>query len=404
MKHAALSPVPRGKTGMAMFGIVMVLATLSVIATTVYTVVSTNVSISGHHKRQQQSFFQADAGIHYAQAMITEGLQNRTINIDANHVALNIPPPAGFTFDPITQLTRLADTNLWVMRVTGRTLGAATTIEAILGRRNALSNIGVFGDRELRMQPGFEVYSYDSDQVVNPTPSDSTGVAGVGSNYLVVFSPGSGVDGTIFLGADAADNVAALQGDPGVVPIETIPRVPPDPLGAIGGPLADSFLYYSNPANNDNDAAGLTDGILKLKTKESFTLTNGVYYLSEISLATQSTLEIISTPENPVVIFLTGSLVTQPSTVVASSCQTAKGLYILSNNTEGINIRPNSEFRAFVYSPYAALKVLPNDDVYGVFWGNTIDLQPNGDVFIDSSLLDDLLSGYLEVVQWREIR
>jgi prepilin-type N-terminal cleavage/methylation domain-containing protein len=41
---------------------------------------------------------------------------------------------------------------------------------------------------------------------------------------------------------------------------------------------------------------------------------------------------------------------------------------------------------------------------YGAVWGDNADLQPNGDIFIDLSLLEKMLSNRISVVSWKEIR
>lgn len=403
MKNAPTSAQTCTRDGMALFGVLMILASLSLIAGTVYTVVQTNTQVTGHHKNQQESFFQADAAIHYVQTRLGQDILSGSVNLDQSSVALNYVAPSGYTFDTVTNLTRLANTNHFLIEVTGRSRGASTTIEAILGRKNAMGKIGVFGDEDLRVQPGFDVYSYNSDDNLDPLPSDSTGAAGAGSNIQVTLQPGMTVDGTIFLG-QSVDGIQALLYGGGTTPVEEINRVTPDPLGAVGGPLALSFAHYSSDLNNDNLAAGISGNVINVNANKTFTLYSGYYYLDSVTVGSQALLQIESTPDEPVVIFLTGDFRTQPNTDLYSTSKSPRALYILSNGSGELQIQPNGEFRGFVYAPYANLDIQPNGLAHGVFWGRTVTLQPQGNLYVDNRLLDDFVSGTMEVVQWKEVR
>jgi hypothetical protein len=391
------------RRGMALFGILMILASLSLIAGTVFSVVRGNVAIAGHLMRQQESFFQADAAVQYVQSQLSRDVMDGTVDLDQPTIPLNYASPPGFSFDPVTNLTRLANPDHYLLEVTGRSQGAATRIEAVLGRENTLGRLGVFGDRDLRIQPGFDIYSYRSDKLLNPTPADSTGDAGVGSNQSVSLLPGAGVDGVIILGA-ALDGTGASIAGAGAIPVMRMARIDPDPLGAAGGPLAASFAHYSNPLNNDNVAGGIADNTIDVPNHQAFTLHGGVYYLTSFELGSHAELYIDSTPEEPAVIFLTGPFRCQPSTTFSSTSGSPRALYIFASGSGEFRIQPNSSFRGMVYAPYADLRIQPSGDLYGVFWGGEIRLQPNGDLYIDLTLLDEFKSGVLETVQWKEVR
>lgn len=141
--------------------------------------------------------------------------------------------------------------------------------------------------------------------------------------------PGAGIDGTIVLGA-AANGVGATVSGAGAIPVSRTARIHPDPLGAVGGALAASFTHYSNPLNNDNAAAGILNSQINLGSHGDFTLDSGVYYLNEFSLGSHAELHVESTPEDPAVIFLTGTLRCQPGTEFFSSSGSPRALYIFS--------------------------------------------------------------------------
>jgi hypothetical protein len=388
---------------MALFGVLALLGILGLVLGIVYTVVTTNIQIGGNSKRQQESFAQADAGIQYIQARVNADLQAGTLTLGAAAVPVNFSAPTGFHFDTVTNLTRLANRNRYLINVTGRSGTASTTIQAVLGRRNALGDMGIFGDRALLLQPGFDIYSYDSTVLRDPMPFDSTSEAGAGSNESVSVQPGASVDGVVYLGASASGIPAVYSGTT-AIPTVGIDRVTPDPLGAVGGALAASITHYSNPICNDNAAAGIVGNQIDLPGHGSFTVSAGYYFLTSFTLGSHAELTIDSTPGNPAVVFLTGEFRTQPSSRIVSTSGSPQAFYIFSSSSGEFRIQPNSEFRGFVYAPYADLLIQPNSNLYGVFWGGNIRLQPGGDLFIDSAALNDFVSGSLELVQWKEIR
>jgi len=389
--------------GLAMFGIMVILGGLSIVSAIVYTVVASNVAISGHYKYQQNSFFQADASIQYVRARLNADLRSGAVTLAGPVTTVNYSAPSSYNFDPVTELVQLANSNLYMFTVTGRARTSSTVIEAVIGQENALSNLGIFGDLDLRLQPNFDVYSYRSDALLNPTPADSTGQAGIGSNISVTIQPGTTLDGTVFIGKSPSEVQGTYSG-PGTIPVEYIDRIAPDPLGAIGGPLATSFLHYSDASNNDNIAGGIVNNVIDVPNHDTFTLYSGIYYLTDFFLGSASTLAIESTPDDPAVVYLTGEFRSQPNTIIASTSGSPAAFYLFSNSSDPIVAQPDSDFHGFVYAPYSGVVIQPNSRAMGVFWGETIRLQPNGDLYIDNRLLDDFLSGTMKLVQWKEIR
>ena len=115
-------------------------------------------------------------------------------------------------------------------------------------------------------------------------------------------------------------------------------------------------------------------------------------------------LEILATPEHPVVIFLQGGFRTQPSSIILNAQNSPRSFYIFSDSTDELRVQPNSTFMGIIYAPYADLRIQPNSDLYGLFWGRTATLQPMGDFYVDTSAQDDFLSGTMNLTQWKEIR
>lgn len=392
-----------GREGMALFAVMVILATLGLIGGTVYTVVSTNIGIGGNFLRQQESLHQAEAGVHYVAFRANAAIEAGTLTLGAQNVAVNYVAPSGYSFDPVTNLTQLAEKHIYLVTVTGRSGSARTTLEAVLGRRNLLGGIGLFGDQDVQVQPGFDIYSYDSDTVLNPTPADSTNEACIGSNITVDMQPGTLVDGVVMLGESTLGAPATYSG-PGSQPLSRTDRVDPDPLGAVGGPLENLFTYYSNPVNNNNAAAGLSGNTLRVNPNQTLTLDPGTYYLTDYYLGSNATNLFNSTPANPVVIYLDGELRTQPTSGMVTSSGSPRSVYIFSRQSDPIQLQPKGALYAFVYAPYAPLQVQPNNDAYGIFWSQTTTLQPNGDIYLDMGAIKDFVARNLVVMSTKESR
>ena len=161
---------------------------------------------------------------------------------------------------------------------------------------------------------------------------------------------------------------------------------------------------YSNPAKNNNAAAGIAGNKIDLKTKEEFTLEPGFYYLNKFETASQTTVTLNGTPDDPIVIFLDGPLFTATSTEFVMASESPRSFFIFSNSSEEIRVQPKNEFRGMVYAPYADVKIQPNSHAYGAWGANNIQLQPNGNAFVDTRTVNEFLNANMTVMHWKEVR
>jgi hypothetical protein len=386
-----------------MFGLVMIVATLSLVGTVAYTTMSNSIQITGYNMRQKESFHQADAGVLYVISEINKDIEAGTVTLSNTNLSVNYPAPNGYTFDAVTNLTQLSNPRMYLFEVTGRSGPAKTTIEGVVGQLPLLRNLGVFGDENVLVQPGFEIYSYDSTRTPFPTPLDSTGDAGVGSNGEVTLQPGASLEGRVLLGEDTSGTVAAYAGDSGISLTEG-GRISPDPLGAVGGALADVFAYYSIATNNDNASAGITGNRLRINAHTTNTLNSGKYYLNEFDMGPGSELYLDGDPDDPVLWFVEGPITTLPTCTIENVGNSPRSFFVFCNTSDTLRFQPGNTFKAIIYAPYADLRVQPGNDAYGVFWAKNILLQPVGDLYVDNSVHDDFISQNLHLVQWKELR
>jgi hypothetical protein len=379
-----------------MYVVMVTLGALSVTGLVSFNVTRTDFRITGNATSAARAFYQADSGIQYVKNRLERDLANGN-SLSALSANLDVQPPAGMQFDPVDSLAQLTDPDLYAFSVTGRNREARSTIEAVVRQALAL-DMGLFGDEVLYMYPNVNVFSYYSYQVSNPVPSDSVGGVKAGSNESLVIRPNTTLDGTFIIG----ENDFGITGTYSTShPVEEIGRVDPDPLGAVGGPIAGRISAARS--NNDNASVSLISGNqLNIKGKKTATFSAGTYYLTSLAVRSKGTLAV-DTSAGPVVIYLEGGFQTWPNCDINVQGNPAD-FRVFSNSSQMIWLRPKNDIKAFVYAPFAEIRVWPNANFCGVIWGQSVDLHPNGDIYIDLSLLENIRSSRISIVSWKEIR
>ena len=399
MKHNPYKKAA-AREGTVLVTCLILMSVLSFVAASLLRLTIPDVSASGYHKRERVAFYNAEAGVQYVVNKISEDMASGTLTLSNAIETVAYSAPAGYDFGTVTTLSRLPDGYGYMFTVTGHYENAKVVIEASAVRPRMFRNLGIFGDQELQLQPNIEVYSYDSRVILNPVVTDSTGEANSGSNESIVLRPGAVLDGLLFLGEDI---LGVPPPSPAGADAISVGRIEPDPLGAVGGPLAAGFAHYSQAANNDNATAGIAGNAINVGNGDTMTLSGGHYYLTDLYLATGSTLEIDASPDDPVIIYLHGPFRSQPNNVINYAAGRPSNFFIFCDTTDELRIQPNNDFRGFVYAPYADLKLQPNGELHGVFWGDTALLQPGNVIYIDVSLLDQFRAKYVCLYQWRQI-
>ena len=429
------------RSGAVLFFVIAMLGMVSLLAFTSYTLTRIDFRLANNRLREFRAFMNADAGIEFVKNQIEEGI-NAGVPLDTLastiHISppsglgeeqmvamsqpiysrsalsvltsmlrivgtvginpqpgLNLSPPTGLNFDPVTNLTQMADPNLYVFEVIGRDGNSRAVIEATIRQGNAIE-LGIYGDLDLDFSPNVDVYSYHSDVIQNPTPSDSTGQAIVGSNENLTIMPNVDLDGKYVIGKDPSYITGTYPTGHGV---EEVPRIHPDPLGAFGGKV-ETMIVVSR-TQNDNASASFINNSDRLRIwNSSETLTAGTYHLS--SGQVKGTLTV-DTSGGRVDIFLEGGFETWPGSDI-NVTGNPNDFRIFSNSSDLIWLRPNNTFKGFVYAPRAEIRIWPGIDFYGAVWGGNVDLHPVGDIYIDMSILDKIKSHRIQVESWKEVR
>ncbi len=390
----------RGRDGAALVISLLLIGLLSFLAATVYQLTRGEVFSAVYQQRHSTAFFQTEAGVRYALSRLSQMVYDGTLEMTNLVETVYIPPPEGYTFEPITELHRLPNGRWYSMTVTGRHENAKSVIRATVTRPRMLAGTGIFGNMDLRLQPNEEIYSYDSRDLLNPTPANSTGQANIGSNILITMLNNIILDGLVLVGMDEF-------GAQGTAPVgyeyDLVERIEPDPLGARDGPLAQFFAFYSDPAHNDNATAGILNNKVDVKPNVPLEMGGGIYYIEDMYVGPNCTINVTATPDNPAIVFLRGPMRLQPGCIFNMNNGEPTNLMIFSDSEEEVRLQPSNIFRGLVYAPYADLQIQPLGVMCGVFWGNTATLQPNEEIYIDLALLDKFRSVNVRMVQWEEI-
>lgn len=384
------------RSGMTLIVVVSFLAALFLLAGTLLAVLSANIKGTAHYHGTIKARHFAEAGVSAVLAELRSS-PNRLLQAVET---VTVTAPAGITFDPITNLYRTAERKNYLVTITGRSGDARCTIEAVIGR-NEKPLIGVFGTDQVTIKPGMGIYSYYASE--GQPPTSSTGEATVGSNVEVAGQPGHTLDGTCLLGETGGTPAVYSSPDLGAEEI-SVPEIEADPLGVVGGPLADLFAQVA--LTNDNASAiGGTQNPPYLTIDSDTTLSTGDYYVDDIHIHAHKVLTIDATG-GPVRIFLTGGMNLAAQSDLEVSPTLPSNFQLFSSSSANINLVVKDEFVGFIYAPLATVSASPNTDIFGSIYGQDVYLAPGGDLYADLDLLNTFTLAGNDVVAlfWKELR
>ena len=384
--------------------VVSMLAALSLLATLLFSVISADIRNMAHQTRASAALHQADAGVEYTKACVRADVESRALRLLEAEIDIDYPVPTGFTFDPVTRLTRLPGGDAYVFRVVGRVGQSRAAVEAVIGSGvGALGLIGCFGDGLFELKPGSYVHSYRSGD--NPNPTTSTNEATGGSNTLVKIATDGSVTGDVVLGEVLAGDPATCNNPDGPTgEVISRERVDPDPLGlTTGGPLAEDFARVAI----DNDNAQAVGGVHVppvLTITGDVILTAGEYFVDRIYVAASQKLTI-DARDGPVDLYLTGAAEFKPNSNIEVMPPLPHSFRLYSNSSASIEFYPKTDTVAFIYAPLAPLHIYPTADFLGAAWGASTYISPGGAFFIDLDFLSDFANekGPMRVLSWRRV-
>jgi len=366
-------PCGNSKDGSILFMVMTTLATLTILAGTLFSVTATDVRMSGNYKNSIEAFHNADAGMRYVEDRIMAGIAAGTVHLRGQFAPVHISTPTGFDFDPVTQLTRLGDKKSYMYRVTGRSGNARSMVEATVQKTG-----------------GYPWALFGGDHVEIRMNSKILG-GNVGSNGSInLFAMGTSIDGDATPGPGEAvtGNAAGVSGS-------TLPAtelVTLDPIDA------SDLAYYE--ATNDNAAIPpvfISGRGLVVPANDSITLPAGTYYFSDVDIGHNAAFNTIGA----VTIYVEDNVyIRQGST---SNNTDADLLRIYSTTTDIIHVMQSSEFHAHLYAPDARKIDLKADGgFYGsAITGGIVETKMNGDYYLEG---ESKAGSDWRVTSWKLVR
>lgn len=392
--------LPRN-SGMVLWVVTLILAALAIVGTTIFSATRIDTSMSGHHKKGLSAFYNADAGVRHVVTQVRSDVEGGSLVLGAPTVAVSYTPPAGFNYDPITQLTQMPDGEQYLFTVVGHALDARAEIEAVLSGDDDLT-IGFFGDERISMGPGAELRSYDSNITQNPGPADSTDETTAGTNEEMGGGPGA-VHGSVTLGKDTLGNQATYVNAAPPTEVILSGRIDPDPLGAVGGALADDFTDIQTVNDNASAVGAITQPDGSLLINADTTLVAGEYWVSELDIGNHERLTVDATA-GEVIIYLTGPGFISSQGEMVVNPNIPDNLHLFSNSTDGILFKPGTDFTGSIYAPYAAVDLQPNGKYLGSAWAWQLNLLPGNGLYYDtSSTYGKKVPGTMRVATWKQV-
>jgi len=392
------------KRGTTLFVVTTMLASLSIVALTFYTLTVIERGISVNYNCGTEALYMADAGVEYVKARVESDVRSGALNLDSPIALVNYLAPGGFDFAPVPELVRLSDNRSYTYQVEGFGCGgnAESRIEVVLTPAQSFEP-GLFGDEALELSPGTRVFSYDAEKTPEPSPADSTHEATAGSNEEISGDMGA-VDGFLYLGASPLGEVATLTGGllvDGLNASLHVERIDPDPLGLVEGYLADEFARVALENDNQSLSVGrVNDGSVRIEAGGR--ILSGDYYVEAIELSSGDTLQVDSA-EGPVNLYVVGPIAMEPGSRIDVVHGTPSSLRIYAATDEPITIEPGGDFHGLVYAPRAELRFAPEGNGYGALWTKHVSLLPGGQYYLDTALIHDLLYSRLEIASWKEL-
>lgn len=406
---------PDRRSGMALFSVMCAIGGLAIIGAMAFALTRTDTAITTNHRYEANAFANADAGIQYVKVQIEEGLAAGTVpnltTSKASSVSVNISAPPGFNFDTVTSLTRNAN-GTWYCTVKGRDSNAVATIVTSWKQKRKMES-AYWGCDTAVIQANSYVWSYYSSRYAStykPTISDSTGEGDVGSNEQITTYNGTIIDGNVLLGQSSGVSASWTDPSGGSIMnggVETIGSVDCDPLGMIGGDLADDFSDAKSTNNNDTVSTYINNqGELYVPQNTTVTMGSGSYYFKGITLNQGSILNISPT-NGPVNFYVTGRInFNQASGVNNSGRPTDFSIYcsVGPSGNNDINLMQNGDFSGLIYAPYADVQIKNSGNFYGAVWCETVTGNNSGTFFADQDLLNRYTINKVKIATWKQDR
>lgn len=390
------------KEGFILFLALAVASVLTLAALTALASTKLEARTANNNYHTTRALYHAEAGVKLVKLEVERRLRNGE-SLSTILENLSVEAPNGLEFETIDHFQAIVPERLFSFESIGTSAAARVSV-VVQYRRHPVVSIGLFGNIYFGAQNHTSVYGFDSRIVTDPSPLDNNGGASIGSNGGIVLGNNNFTfDGSILLGETGDGLIASCtRCDSSDYTKAQIGAVDPDPMGlTTGGSLAQTFDAVMT--NNDNGSNGdIVNNSIQVPNGGTLTLKPGDYYLTSIYMAPESSM-VIDNDEGPVRIFLDGPFRMQPNgNTILNKDGAALNFQIFSKSTEEIRIQPSGNLQAFIYAPLAEVQIQPSGNFMGNVWAESIQIQPGGDIYIDTSIGDEMITNNLEIHAWYE--
>lgn len=398
-----ISGCKESKQGFLLFlvlGIISVITLAALIALSSARLESRTAQNNYHSVR---ALYHAEAGVKLVKIEVEKRLEaGQSLSTILNN--LSVSAPDGLEFETIDQFQVIVPERLFSFESIG-TSGDAKASVIVQYRRHPVITIGLFGDISFGAQNHTSIYGYDSRWVTNPTAADNNGGASIGSNGSIVLGNNNFTfDGSLLLGESGSGLVASCtRCDSTDYTKLQVGLVDPDPMGlTTGGDMAQEFQTVISSNNNANTSGLIIDNVLSVGPGSTVSLPSGDYYLTYFYMGPNSSL-ILDNEDGPVRIFLDGEFRMQPNNnAILNVAGSPMNFQLFSKSSEDLRLQPDGDLIAFVYAPNAEVQIQPKGNFLGDIWAEKIQIQPDGEIFVDTSIADQFMMNDLEIHAWYE--
>jgi hypothetical protein len=340
----------------------------------------TDIELSFNQLHYDKAFYVAEAGLKQAFLKLNE-------NNQWDSVYTGLPFEDGAFTVVVTRPVDVdsVDYDAVEDRVTVRATGIVEKAHANL-RADIVPELyypfqyAMYGDEFVQLVNNTCTDSYDSELADYDTYNDLT-AGDVASNGTITLTNAADVGG---------DATSSVVGGVLVDPTSTVSQTVTDGVEPfVLDPIpVDTFVYYADPAHNDNDLLLTTPGYdnvtynLTLGLSQVLTLASGVYYFVDITLLSNSS--IVLAPGAEVTIYTTGTLTLNNNTSINAGGVPAD-LLILSSGTVAA-VGNDTEICAAFYGPDADVTLDNSCDWFGSLITNSATLKNTGCVHYDEAL------------------
>ena len=422
----------------------LLLALISVVATTGYIMSTTDVQVSEAYKYEEQAFNNAEAGVFYALTRLEQALVAGMVLPESGGVRIpEDTAPIGYSFSLSSLTVNDAIANSYHFSVTGSSSRNAFAVITVGIQRIPAIRFGIFGDKKVDSDNNAFYYSYDSRLIADPGPDDSRGECRIAGNQNISFKANTFIDGDVILGNDgstdafyddAASSIITGEAGKSVGPIE------PDPLNVDSNTFRSAFDNAS--VSNDNVDISPYPGGDKIVHPGVPVWMPGksggsVYYLEEIHLENSDEINI-NAADGPVTIYIRGTFraaadskinvfhsgpnnkvvfkITEDPVNPVSPGQRSvhlqisfglnetgppTGFAIFTDSRGILDFHNASAIKGLIYAPHAKVRIQGSGTYCGAIWAGGFEAKEGFEFYFDTALKDTYFTNRMGLTSWK---